>query len=157
MILILVYSIDIPILPTVTAKITFQQFTFRNDIPPELFEVPPDYHEDPTRFPDLWCDSVAGCPRPGELDRHLDLKSLLRLFRSVLLSIAVLFYVRLLLLCQNLICFCCSMKEAVRRPLTVVWEKLPSAGLQADCWFYEKCFFARRVRTTSRRMCCFLT
>ncbi|XP_059488766.1 ankyrin repeat domain-containing protein 13C-B [Neocloeon triangulifer] len=46
-------KIDIPILPTVTAKITFQQFTFKSDIPPELFEVPPNYHEDPTRFPDL--------------------------------------------------------------------------------------------------------
>ncbi|XP_065349215.1 ankyrin repeat domain-containing protein 13C-B isoform X1 [Cloeon dipterum] len=46
-------KIDIPILPTVTAKITFQQFDFKSDIPRELFEVPANYHEDPTRFPDL--------------------------------------------------------------------------------------------------------
>lgn len=46
-------KIDIPILPTVTAKITFQEFAFRNDIDPKLFQIPPDYLEDPTRFPDL--------------------------------------------------------------------------------------------------------
>ncbi|XP_046750473.1 ankyrin repeat domain-containing protein 13C isoform X1 [Diprion similis] len=42
-------KIDIPILPTVTAKITFQEFVFRNDIQPELFQVPSDYFEDPMR------------------------------------------------------------------------------------------------------------
>lgn len=42
-------KIDIPILPTVTAKITFQEFAFRNDIDPELFQVPSDYFEDPMR------------------------------------------------------------------------------------------------------------
>ncbi|XP_023711289.1 ankyrin repeat domain-containing protein 13C isoform X1 [Cryptotermes secundus] len=46
-------KIDIPILPTVTAKITFQEFAFRNDIKAELFEIPAHYIEDPTRFPDL--------------------------------------------------------------------------------------------------------
>ncbi|KAK0183172.1 hypothetical protein PV327_001239 [Microctonus hyperodae] len=46
-------KIDIPILPTVTAKITFQEFAFRNVIDPELFQVPSDYFEDPMRFPDL--------------------------------------------------------------------------------------------------------
>ncbi|XP_043275515.1 ankyrin repeat domain-containing protein 13C isoform X2 [Venturia canescens] len=46
-------KIDIPILPTVTAKITFQEFAFRNDINSELFQVPLDYFEDPMRFPDL--------------------------------------------------------------------------------------------------------
>ncbi|XP_060822438.1 ankyrin repeat domain-containing protein 13C [Bombus pascuorum] len=46
-------KIDIPILPTVTAKITFQEFAFRNDIDPKLFKIPPDYLEDPMRFPDL--------------------------------------------------------------------------------------------------------
>ena len=40
---------DIPILPTVTAKITFQEFAFRNDIKAELFEIPAHYIEDPTR------------------------------------------------------------------------------------------------------------
>lgn len=42
-------KIDIPILPTVTAKITFQQFEFRDNIPASLFEIPNDYNEDSTR------------------------------------------------------------------------------------------------------------
>lgn len=42
-------KIDIPILPTVTAKITFQEFAFLNDIDPQLFQIPPDYIEDPLR------------------------------------------------------------------------------------------------------------
>nr|XP_022906852.1 ankyrin repeat domain-containing protein 13C [Onthophagus taurus] len=46
-------KVEIPILPTVTAKITFQQFQFRGDIPKEMFTKPKDYAEDPTRFPDL--------------------------------------------------------------------------------------------------------
>ncbi|XP_014235734.1 ankyrin repeat domain-containing protein 13C isoform X2 [Trichogramma pretiosum] len=46
-------KIDIPILPTVSAKITFQEFIFKNDICPDLFQVPTDYFEDPMRFPDL--------------------------------------------------------------------------------------------------------
>ncbi|XP_054275927.1 ankyrin repeat domain-containing protein 13C-A-like isoform X2 [Macrosteles quadrilineatus] len=41
-------KIDIPILPTVTAKITFQEFAFKNDIPPDLFEIPSHFIEDPT-------------------------------------------------------------------------------------------------------------
>nr|CAD7198565.1 unnamed protein product [Timema douglasi] len=47
-------KIDIPILPTVTAKITFQEFAFRNDVKPELFEIPKNYVEDPTRFVKDW-------------------------------------------------------------------------------------------------------
>lgn len=43
------FVLDIPILPTVTAKITFQEFAFRNDIKAELFEIPSRYIEDPTR------------------------------------------------------------------------------------------------------------
>ncbi|GJQ75330.1 hypothetical protein Trydic_g23513 [Trypoxylus dichotomus] len=46
-------KVEIPILPTVTAKITFQQFEFRDDISKDLFAKPKDYTEDPTRFPDL--------------------------------------------------------------------------------------------------------
>lgn len=42
-------KIDIPLLPTVTAKITFQEFAFKNDIDPDLFQVPSDYLEDPMR------------------------------------------------------------------------------------------------------------
>lgn len=47
------FFLDIPILPTVTACITFQDFQFSVDIPDSYFEVPSDYAEDPTRFPDL--------------------------------------------------------------------------------------------------------
>lgn len=46
-------KLDIPILPTVTAKITFQDFAFRDDIDQKLFEIPPYYKEDPNRFPDI--------------------------------------------------------------------------------------------------------
>lgn len=42
-------KIDIPILPTVSAKITFQKFEFRNDISPELFVIPDNYKEDSMR------------------------------------------------------------------------------------------------------------
>lgn len=46
-------KVDIPLVPTVSAKITFQDFEFRDNIQPELFEIPPDYTEDENRFPDL--------------------------------------------------------------------------------------------------------
>lgn len=46
-------KIDIPILPTVSAKITFQKFEFRDDISPDLFVIPENYKEDSMRFPDL--------------------------------------------------------------------------------------------------------
>lgn len=42
-------KIDIPILPTVTAKITFQKFEFRDNIPASLFKIPDNYHEDSMR------------------------------------------------------------------------------------------------------------
>jgi hypothetical protein len=44
---------EIPILPTITAKITFQEFAFRDDLPEELFSIPEGYEEKPNRFPDL--------------------------------------------------------------------------------------------------------
>lgn len=46
-------KIDIPILPTVTARITFQDFEFRDNIDEALFEIPANYVEDRNRFPDL--------------------------------------------------------------------------------------------------------
>ncbi|XP_045469195.1 ankyrin repeat domain-containing protein 13C [Harmonia axyridis] len=46
-------KVEIPILPTVTAKITFQHFEFKNDISKSLFTIPKNYGEDPARFPDL--------------------------------------------------------------------------------------------------------
>lgn len=46
-------KIDIPILPTVSAKITFQEFEFRDNIPQDMFAIPSDFVEDPMHFPDL--------------------------------------------------------------------------------------------------------
>lgn len=46
-------KLDIPLLPVISAKITFQEFAFRSTIDPDLFQVPADYVEDPNRFPDL--------------------------------------------------------------------------------------------------------
>ncbi|XP_018336355.1 ankyrin repeat domain-containing protein 13C [Agrilus planipennis] len=46
-------KVEIPILPTVTAKITFQEFEFRENMSDDLFRIPLDYTEDPSRFPDL--------------------------------------------------------------------------------------------------------
>lgn len=43
-------KIDIPILPTVSAKITFQKFEFRDNIAAELFEIPLNYSEDSMRL-----------------------------------------------------------------------------------------------------------
>jgi hypothetical protein len=51
--LILEFSIELPILPTVTARITFQSFQLDDNIPDSLFEIPSDFSEDPNRFPDL--------------------------------------------------------------------------------------------------------
>ncbi|XP_031564621.1 ankyrin repeat domain-containing protein 13C-B-like [Actinia tenebrosa] len=45
--------IEIPVFPTITAKITFQDFRHCNDIPTSMFFIPRDYKEDPNRFPDL--------------------------------------------------------------------------------------------------------
>ncbi|CAH1775055.1 unnamed protein product [Owenia fusiformis] len=46
-------KIEIPVFPTVTAKVTFQDFEWRTNISDTLFTVPKDYSEDPNRFPDL--------------------------------------------------------------------------------------------------------
>lgn len=46
-------KLDIPLVPTVSAKITFQDFEFRSDLKDELFEIPSNYTEDESRFPDL--------------------------------------------------------------------------------------------------------
>lgn len=46
-------KVEIPVLHTVTAKITFQKFEFRDNISPTLFEIPKHYVEDSSRFPDL--------------------------------------------------------------------------------------------------------
>jgi hypothetical protein len=41
------------LVPTVSAKITFQDFEFRDNIQSQLFEIPEGYTEDENRFPDL--------------------------------------------------------------------------------------------------------
>ncbi|XP_068146850.1 ankyrin repeat domain-containing protein 13C [Drosophila tropicalis] len=46
-------KIEIPVLHTVTAKVTFQKFEFRDNIPAKLFEIPSHYWEDVRRFQDL--------------------------------------------------------------------------------------------------------
>ncbi|KAF5284253.1 hypothetical protein FQR65_LT00253 [Abscondita terminalis] len=42
-------KVEIPILPTITAKVTFQHFEFRNGMKNDLFTTPKGYVEDPTR------------------------------------------------------------------------------------------------------------
>lgn len=37
-----------------TAKVTFNFFEWRENLEDSLFQIPPRYHEDPSRFPDLW-------------------------------------------------------------------------------------------------------
>lgn len=43
-------KIDIPILPTVSAKITFQKFEFQDNISADLFEIPQHFTEDSMRW-----------------------------------------------------------------------------------------------------------
>jgi len=46
-------KIEIPVFPTVTAKVTFQEFAWRSKMAADIFMIPDDYHEDPLHFPDL--------------------------------------------------------------------------------------------------------
>lgn len=46
-------KIEIPVFPTVTAKVTFQQFKWDDTLSDDLFIIPTDYKEDPNRFPEL--------------------------------------------------------------------------------------------------------
>ncbi|CAG0918024.1 unnamed protein product [Notodromas monacha] len=43
--------VDIPVVPTVTATITFQDFAFRSDFEDSFFTIPSDYVEDPRSWP----------------------------------------------------------------------------------------------------------
>ncbi|GCB69988.1 hypothetical protein scyTo_0001167 [Scyliorhinus torazame] len=45
-------KLDIPVFPTITATVTFQEFRYDgfND---SIFNIPSDYNEDPSRFPEL--------------------------------------------------------------------------------------------------------
>lgn len=43
---------DIPVFPTITATVTFQEFRY-DEFDDSIFTIPDDYKEDPSRFPDL--------------------------------------------------------------------------------------------------------
>lgn len=43
-------KVDIPILPTITTRVNFQDFEFRNNMPDTLFQIPKDYTENPGRY-----------------------------------------------------------------------------------------------------------
>ncbi|CAD6200316.1 unnamed protein product, partial [Caenorhabditis auriculariae] len=45
--------VEIPLLATISAKVTFQKFEFNNKISDKIFHIPASYREDATRFPDL--------------------------------------------------------------------------------------------------------
>ncbi|XP_005110838.1 ankyrin repeat domain-containing protein 13C isoform X2 [Aplysia californica] len=45
--------IEIPVFPTITAKVTFTSFKWKTDLYSSLFSIPQTYTEDPSRFPDL--------------------------------------------------------------------------------------------------------
>ncbi|CAJ0955992.1 unnamed protein product, partial [Mesorhabditis belari] len=45
--------VEIPLLPTISAKVTFQKFAFCEEISEKLYRIPASYREDNTRFPDL--------------------------------------------------------------------------------------------------------
>ena len=52
---------DIPVFPTITATVTFQEFRY-DEFEESIFYIPHKYKEDPCRFPNLW--SVHTC-RPN--------------------------------------------------------------------------------------------
>uniref|UniRef100_A0A8C6Q494 Ankyrin repeat domain 13C n=1 Tax=Nothobranchius furzeri TaxID=105023 RepID=A0A8C6Q494_NOTFU len=45
-------KLDIPVFPTITATVTFQEF-HHDEFEESIFTIPNDYKEDPSRFPDL--------------------------------------------------------------------------------------------------------
>uniref|UniRef100_A0A8C5QS42 Ankyrin repeat domain-containing protein n=1 Tax=Leptobrachium leishanense TaxID=445787 RepID=A0A8C5QS42_9ANUR len=45
-------KLDIPVFPTITATVTFQEFRY-GEFDESIFKIPDDYKEDPSRFPDL--------------------------------------------------------------------------------------------------------
>jgi len=44
---------EIPVFPTVTAKVTFQEFEWKQALDAQLFVIPDNYREDPKHFRDL--------------------------------------------------------------------------------------------------------
>lgn len=51
-IIFLIFHADIPVFPTITATVTFQEFRY-DKFDESIFTIPNDYKEDPSRFPDL--------------------------------------------------------------------------------------------------------
>uniref|UniRef100_A0AAY4EVG1 Ankyrin repeat domain-containing protein n=1 Tax=Denticeps clupeoides TaxID=299321 RepID=A0AAY4EVG1_9TELE len=45
-------KLDIPVFPTITATVTFQEFRY-DEFEESIFTIPSNYKEDPSRFPDL--------------------------------------------------------------------------------------------------------
>uniref|UniRef100_A0A8B9KUQ2 Ankyrin repeat domain-containing protein n=1 Tax=Astyanax mexicanus TaxID=7994 RepID=A0A8B9KUQ2_ASTMX len=45
-------KLDIPVFPTITATVTFQEFRY-DEFEDSIFTIPSEYKEDPSRFPDL--------------------------------------------------------------------------------------------------------
>ncbi|XP_010869724.1 ankyrin repeat domain-containing protein 13C [Esox lucius] len=45
-------KLDIPVFPTITATVTFQEFRY-DEFEESIFSIPNEYKEDPSRFPDL--------------------------------------------------------------------------------------------------------
>uniref|UniRef100_A0A1A8QGI3 Ankyrin repeat domain 13C n=1 Tax=Nothobranchius pienaari TaxID=704102 RepID=A0A1A8QGI3_9TELE len=45
-------KLDIPVFPTITATVTFQEFRY-DEFDESIFVIPAEYKEDPSRFPDL--------------------------------------------------------------------------------------------------------
>lgn len=46
-------KIDIPMIATILARVTFLNFNYNDKLDANMFEIPADYTEDPNRFPDL--------------------------------------------------------------------------------------------------------
>lgn len=46
-------QVEIPVLPTVSAKVSFTNFEMKDDISSSLFKIPKSFVHDPNRFPDL--------------------------------------------------------------------------------------------------------
>ena len=44
---------EIPVFPTVTAKVTFQEFEWKEAVESHMFAIPANYQEDPKHFRDL--------------------------------------------------------------------------------------------------------
>ena len=44
-----IFQVEIPVLPTVAAKVTFTNFQMKDDLASSLFKIPKQYNHDPNR------------------------------------------------------------------------------------------------------------